>query len=107
MPVLYIYIRKPRLRTGPACFRRSHSLFAHCVLHSLSVHCTTWILAPPLMLAPAHTQALENRTKESRQEMDILDALEEIKDANSRIENGTLSCVCNVGGCMPLFCGAG
>lgn len=29
--------------------------------------------------------ALENRTRESRQEMDILDALEEIKDANARL----------------------
>ena len=29
-------------------------------------------------------KALEQRTKESRQEMDILDALEEIKDANAR-----------------------
>ena len=29
-------------------------------------------------------KALEERTKESRQEMDILDALEEIKDANAR-----------------------
>lgn len=37
--------------------------------------------------------ALENRTKESKQEMDILDALEEIKDANARKYNVDIEAV--------------
>jgi hypothetical protein len=36
------------------------------------------------------SKALENRTKESKQEMDILDALEDIKDANSRSALGEI-----------------
>ena len=34
-------------------------------------------------------QALENRTKESKQEMDILEKLEELKDLNARHAQGT------------------
>ena len=37
-------------------------------------------------------QALENRTKESRREMDVLDALEEIRDMNARHAQG-MHCV--------------
>lgn len=33
-------------------------------------------------------QALEHRTKESRHEMDVLDALEELKDLNARNAHG-------------------
>ena len=35
-------------------------------------------------------QALENRTKESKQEMDILEKLEELRDLNARHANGEL-----------------
>ena len=33
-------------------------------------------------------QALENRTKESKQEMDILEKLEELRDLNARHASG-------------------
>ena len=33
-------------------------------------------------------QALEKRTKESKQEMDILEKLEELRDLNTRLANG-------------------
>ena len=36
-------------------------------------------------------QALEHRTKESRHEMDVLDALEELKDLNARNAHGMCS----------------
>lgn len=39
-------------------------------------------------LSVSHLQALENRTKESRREMDVLDALEEIRDWNTRNAQG-------------------
>ena len=40
-------------------------------------------------------KALEERTKESKQEMDILDALEEIKDANSRLAKVDVDSIIN------------
>ena len=49
----------------------------------------------PHTLTPS--QALENRTAESRREMDVLDALEEIRDWNSRNAAGNFnlkSCDC-------------
>ena len=39
-------------------------------------------------------KALEDRTKESKQEMDILDALEEIKDLSARKQNGLCCAKC-------------
>ena len=35
-------------------------------------------------------QALENRTKESKQEMDILEKLEELRDLNARHASGII-----------------
>ena len=35
-----------------------------------------------------YLQALENRTKESKQEMDILEKLEELRDLNARHASG-------------------
>ena len=40
--------------------------------------------------------ALENRTKESRREMDVIDALEDIRDWNARNAQGVCVCPCCV-----------
>ena len=42
--------------------------------------------------SPSPSQALENRTAESRREMDVLDALEEIRDWNARNASGDCRC---------------
>lgn len=41
-----------------------------------------------LKIACIFIQALEKRTKESKQEMDILEKLEELRDLNTRLANG-------------------
>ena len=54
----------------------------------LSILCRAGELYLDIMINSHVTQALEHRTKESRHEMDVLDALEELKDLNARNAHG-------------------
>lgn len=44
-----------------------------------------------MIIKNSQFQALEKRTKESKQEMDILEKLEELRDLNTRQANGMIA----------------